>query len=157
LQALPELIGLAAQRLVGERLDLRLELAGGAHVARVAANEPLVAAAEDAREEVEQGRSVNWENTLPDKHLSSATGSGSGVLYAIDAAGAQLVLGPRISRSGAPVRARAGRTRPASRAQRPMKDSGSTWRPLCSTSKCTCGPVECPVEPMRAIGSPRLT
>jgi hypothetical protein len=40
---------------------------------------------------------------------------------------------------------------------RPMKLSGSTCRPLRTTSKCTCGPVERPVEPISAIESPRFT
>jgi len=38
-----------------------------------------------------------------------------------------------------------------------MKERGSTCRPLRSTSKCTCGPVEWPVDPMSATASPRFT
>ncbi len=44
-----------AQRLVTELLDLRLELVGGAHGARIATDEPLIAAAENAGEKLTQG------------------------------------------------------------------------------------------------------
>ena len=54
LQPAAELVRLGAQRLVAERLDVRLELPGGAHGASVATDEPLVAAAEDAGEELAQ-------------------------------------------------------------------------------------------------------
>ena len=40
---------------------------------------------------------------------------------------------------------------------RPTKVSGSTCRPFLTTSKCTCGPVDRPVDPISAIESPRLT
>ena len=35
--------------------------------------------------------------------------------------------------------------------------TGSTVRPLCETSKCTWGPVERPLEPIRAMVCPFLT
>ena len=38
-----------------------------------------------------------------------------------------------------------------------MNFNGFTCRPFCSTSKCTCGPVERPVEPISAMGWPRVT
>src|SRR5579885_3690803 len=37
------------------------------------------------------------------------------------------------------------------------KASGSTTRPRYQTSKCTCGPVERPVEPTSEITSPACT
>src|SRR6059058_4425534 len=55
LQALAELLGAGAQRLVTELLDLRLELVGGAHCACIATHEPLIAAAENAGEKLTQG------------------------------------------------------------------------------------------------------
>lgn len=45
------------------------------------------------------------------------------------------------------------------RAQRssPMNRKGSTWAPFFSTSKCRCGPVECPEDPINATSCPLLT
>ena len=50
----PELLGLGAQLLVRQRLDLGFELVGGAHVAAIAADDPLIAAAENTRKELAQ-------------------------------------------------------------------------------------------------------
>jgi hypothetical protein len=55
LQALAELLGSGAQRLVAELHDLRLELVGGAYCACIPAHEPLIAAAENAGEKLTQG------------------------------------------------------------------------------------------------------
>src|SRR4030088_1589454 len=85
-------------------------------------------------------------------------GLASGVLYEIDAAWALLVLGRgdlRVGSGGG--RRRRPRRRAGERYQRPTKDRGLTCRPLRSTSKCTCGPVERPVDPMSATASPRFT
>src|SRR6185369_15395575 len=51
--ALAELDGLLAQRVVGERRDGRLECVDLAHLLRVLLQEPLVAAAENAGEDVD--------------------------------------------------------------------------------------------------------
>src|SRR5207248_9092753 len=86
---------------------------------------------------------------MTDKHLPRVPGFESGVLYEIAVPGAQLVRGRGNSRRVVGCAARVD--------QWPMKESGFTWRPLRSTSKCTCGPVERPLEPMSATDSPRFT
>ena len=92
-QARAELVRLGAQRLVGEGLDLVLKLVRGAHVAPVAAHDALVTAAENAGEELSQRVTRLRKNGLPNKYLGRTAGRESGVLYAIDAKAAQLVLG----------------------------------------------------------------
>src|SRR5439155_18867713 len=98
LQPAAELVRPGSQRLVAERLDVRLELPGGAHGASVATDEPLVAAAEDAGEELAQELTRLPENSMTDKHLPRVPGFESGVLYEIDVADAQLVRGRGNSR-----------------------------------------------------------
>jgi hypothetical protein len=61
---------------------LRLELIGGAHGATVAADNPLVAATENAGEKLAQGVTRLGENVFPDKHLQYRRVLESGVLYA---------------------------------------------------------------------------
>jgi hypothetical protein len=73
LQAAAELVRLGAQRLIAQGLDLRLELVGGADVAAVAADEPLIAAAEETREKVQQLDSPEAKKVLPDKRLPRAS------------------------------------------------------------------------------------
>ena len=58
LQALAELDGLGAQRLVREGLDLRLELIRGAREAPITPHDAFIAATEDTRQKLEHGNSL---------------------------------------------------------------------------------------------------
>src|SRR5262249_54623907 len=82
LHACAKLLGLAAQRLIAQLLDLRLELVGGSHGAAMAAHHALVSAAENAGEKLAQGVTRLGENIFPDKHLPYRRALESGVLYA---------------------------------------------------------------------------
>jgi hypothetical protein len=57
-------------------------LIGGAHGATVAADDPLIAATENAGEKLAQGVTRLGENVFPDKHLQYRRAFESGVLYA---------------------------------------------------------------------------
>ena len=87
LQALAEFVGLgAAGPRRSERLDRRLRGALAARdVAAEGAQQPLVAAAEEAREEVAARGCPSEENPKPGKQLRNSR-PGARVLYAIDAA-----------------------------------------------------------------------
>ena len=71
LEALAEFVRLGAQGLVAQSLNRRLELVGRADISAVASNEPLIAAAEDAGEKVQQLDVLGRENAWPDNHLLS--------------------------------------------------------------------------------------
>jgi len=92
LQTTAEFIGLAAQLLVTQPLNRRLELGSGTDIAAVAADEPLVAAAKKAREKVQHLTVLKRKLCFPTSAYANGRAFESGVLYAIDAGGAQLVL-----------------------------------------------------------------
>jgi hypothetical protein len=108
LQPTPKLTGLAAQILIAQALNRRFQLGSGAHIAAVTADEPLVAAAKNTREKV-QHLTVLRRNYVSRQALMRRAGLfESGVLYAIDACRAQLVLRPsRRARWGRPGRGQA--------------------------------------------------
>ena len=129
-EARAQAVGALAKAGVARRGELGGELVRLAHALRVLPQQPLVTAAEYSGEDVQHAPGTSGRRDANTRRPGRKTGS--------------------LLRQGAGTFVRG-------RAQRRTNDSGFIGRPSRSTSKCTCGPVERPVEPISATGSPRFT
>ena len=147
----------------------------GAYVGGERADDPVVTAAEEAREKLQHRGGFQFEeNYSLDGQLRDRKRLGGRVLYAIDVNARYWFAPANIKMPGARSGARrfgvvarvgcGGRPTPQPSAD-PIHDrvrvtlgaeerGGLIWRPFFNTSKCTWGPVERPVEPIRAMASP---
>jgi hypothetical protein len=106
---LTEFFSFGAQTLVAQSLNRRLELVGRTDIPAIASNQPLIPAAENAREKVQQLDVLDRKNAWLNKPLT-ALGESVGrfespLFYKIDGAYAQLVLIKKFSREWRPAAA----------------------------------------------------
>jgi hypothetical protein len=160
--ALAELVGLGLQRAVVQPLQLRFQGIDLRDVLVELAEQAIVAAAEDAgKQAVEHGEVRSWASRWnKGGHPDSGGGAGHfnvGRARAISTAGRKNKT-PRSGGVGTARKAPALAQVPTlSRPTLSRNGRGLTGRPLTWTSKCTCGPVERPVEPALASCWPART